>query len=112
MNTAPVLLNNMTANNFQRALNNLTTVKKQGHVNVTEVITSNNTTAYRVTFYFNNPENTQMLRNNSLASNITSVKITRLQKGRSLQTDTVFSEGFQVVVRGRQRYTHWVGRPD
>ena len=81
MNIAPVTLNNMTADNLQRSLNNLTSVKKQGYVAVTEVLTEYNATVYRVTFYFSNPERTQMLLNNSLTSNVTAVKITRLQKG-------------------------------
>lgn len=72
----------MTAETLQRALNNLTSVRKQGHVSVTEMITNRNATAYRVTFYFTNPEETQMLLNNSVSSNVTSVKITRLQKGK------------------------------
>lgn len=82
VNIGPLSLNNMTADNLQRALNNLTSVKKQGFVNVTEVVTRNNASAYRITFYFNNPEDTQMLRNVSSASNVTSVKIRRLQKGK------------------------------
>lgn len=81
MNIAPVTLNNMTADNLQRSLNNLTSVKKQGYVTVTKVLTEYNATVYRVTFYFHNPECTQMLLNNSLTSNVTAVKITRLQKG-------------------------------
>ena len=81
MSIAPVTQNNMTADNLQRALNNLTSVKKQGYVTVTKVPTEYNVTVYRVTFYFNNPERTQMLLNNSLTSNVTDVKITRLQKG-------------------------------
>lgn len=79
-----VSLNNMTADFLQRALNNLTSVKKQGHVTVTELITNKNATAYRVTFNFNKPEKTQMLlRVTPVSSNVTSVKITCLQKGKA-----------------------------
>ena len=82
MNIALVTLNNMTADNLQRALNNLTSVKKQGYVTVTKVLNEHNATFYRVTFFFNDPERTQMMLNNSLTSNTTAVKITRLQKGK------------------------------
>lgn len=67
----------MTAETFQRAINNLTTIRKQGKVNVTELVASNKSTFYRVTFLFKDPENTKMLR-----SNVTWVNITRLQKGK------------------------------
>jgi len=73
---------NLTAETLQQALNNLTSVRMQGNVNVTELIKSENSAAYRVTFYFKNPEETRMLFYNSVASDMTSVKITRLQKGK------------------------------
>lgn len=82
MKIAPVPLNNMTADNLQYALNNLTSVKKHGCVNVTEVDARTNGSAFRVTFYFNKPEDTQMLQNNSLTSHNTAVKISRVQKGK------------------------------
>lgn len=86
LNIAPVLVNNMTAKNLQQALNNLTSIKKRGRVGVTEVITGNNTTSYRVTFHFDDPTDTQMLLNNTLGSNGTSVKITHFQKGKILRS--------------------------
>ena len=86
LNIAPVLVNNMTAKNLQQSLNNLTGIKKRGRVGVTEVITGNNTMSYRVTFHFDDPTDTQMLLNNSLGSNGTSVKITHFQKGKILRS--------------------------
>ena len=81
VNIAPVSLNNLTAESLQRALNNLTSIRKQGHATVTEMISSKNSTVYTVTFYFKNPEETQMLL--AAPSNMTSVKITYLQKGNA-----------------------------
>lgn len=81
VNTTSVSMNNLTAETLQQALNNLTSVREQGKVNVTELNKNENSTAYRVTFYFENPEETRMLFYNSVASDMTSVKITRLQKG-------------------------------
>ncbi|KAJ7330250.1 Fibrocystin-L [Desmophyllum pertusum] len=98
-----VSLNNMTADSLQRALNNLTSVKKQGHVTVTELITNKNATAYRVTFNFNKPEKTQMLlRVTPVSSNVTSVKITCLQKGKA-QTVIVKLLGQQLVAMVHNR---------
>lgn len=93
VNITPVSLNNLTAETLQRTLNNLTSVREQGKVNVTELITSKHFTAYRVTFYFKNPEETRMLIYNSVTSNMTSVKITRLQKGK-VQTAISYLEPF------------------
>ena len=42
--------------------------------------------SYRVTFHFDDPTDTQMLLNNSLGSNGTSVKITHFQKGKILRS--------------------------
>lgn len=88
---SPVPLNSMTAETLQRTLNNITSVTKQGHVTVTELVTSRNSTAYRVTFYFKNPEQTQMLLSASVSSNVTSVNISRLQKGKA-QVTVSYSE--------------------
>ena len=75
-------LNNMTAGNLQCALNNLTDIRNEGFVNVTEVKTAFNGSTFRITFYFNNPDRTKMLQTNSQTSNMTTnVTITRLQKG-------------------------------
>ena len=82
VNTNPVSIENLAADTLQQALNNLTSVRERGKVNVSELIKSKNSTAYRVTFYFKNPEETRMLHYNPVASNRTSVKITRLQKGK------------------------------
>lgn len=90
-NTTPVSIKNLTAETLQQALNNLTSVRERGKVNVSELIKNKNSTAYRVTFYFTNPEETRMLHYNSLASNRTSVKITRLQKGK-VQTEVSYPE--------------------
>lgn len=97
VNTTSVSMNNLTAETLQQALNNLTSVRKQGKVNVTELIKSKNSTAYRVTFYFKNPEETRILFYTSVTSNMTSVKITRLQKGKML-TEVSYTEpsGFLV----------------
>ena len=90
-NTTPVSIKNLTAETLQQALNNLTSVWERGKVNVSELIKNKNSTAYRVTFYFKNPEETRMLHYNSLTSNRTSVKITRLQKGK-VQTEVSYPE--------------------
>lgn len=97
VNTTPLSIKNLTAETLQQALNNLTSVRERGKVNVSELIKSKSSTAYRVTFYFKNPEETRMLRYNSVASNRTSVKITSLQKGK-VQTKVSYPEpsGFQV----------------
>ena len=97
INTTSVSMNNLTAETLQQALNNLTSIKEQGKVNATELIKSQNSTAYRVIFYFKNPEETRMLLYNSVASNITSVEITRLQKGK-VHTEVSYPEpsGFSV----------------
>lgn len=82
VSTNSVSIKNLTAETLQQALNNLTSVRELGKVNVSELIKSKNSTAYRVTFYFKNPEETRMLHYTPVASNRTSVKITRLQKGK------------------------------
>ena len=83
-------MNSLTSEALQEALNNLTTVREQGKVNVTELIKSKNFSSYRVTFYFKNPEKTRMLVYDPEASDMASLKITRLQKGK-MQTELSYT---------------------
>ena len=89
-------MNSLTSEALQEALNNLTTVREQGKVNVTELIKNKNSSSYRVTFYFKNPEKTRMLVYNSEASDMVSLKITRLQKGK-MQTELSYTEPLGVL---------------
>ena len=96
VNTTLVSMNSLTSEALQEALNNLTTVREQGKVNVTELIKNKNSSSYRVTFYFKNPEKTRMLVYNSEASDMVSLKITRLQKGK-MQTELSYTEPLGVL---------------
>ena len=70
-------LNNMTVHNLHRALNNLSSIKEEGLVDVTAY----NRSVFRITFNFGHPDRTKMLYSNFLTPNGTKIKITRLQKG-------------------------------